>query len=86
MDFIYTEEFQEYYIVIFHVDDIPFSAMIDKQTKAVIDISTLTSGVYNKGHHPYNKDTSLKQIDWLPVNYFEVEEALVGYFNNEGTR
>ena len=86
MDFIYTEEFQNYYLAIFHVDDIPFSAMVDKETKTVIDISTLTSGVYNNGYHPYNKDTSLKEIDWLSVSYFEVEEALVGYFNNEGTR
>lgn len=86
MDFIYTEEFQDYYIVIFKVDEIPFSAMIDKETKKIIDISTLTSGVYTKGHQPYDKDTSMKQIDWLPVSYFEIEDALMGYFNNEGTR
>ena len=45
MDFIYTDEFDNYFLTIFKIDGIPFSAMIDKVSKEVIDISTLVSGV-----------------------------------------
>lgn len=82
MNFNYTDELDNYYLVTFNVEGIPFAAQVDKESKAVIDITTLTSGVHNNGHHPYNKDTSLKQIDWLPVNYFEIEDALVEFFTN----
>lgn len=84
MDFIFTEEFQDYYLVIFNVCGIDFSSIIDKETKRVVDIFTLKNGKY--GSVPYNENTSLKTLTCLPVNYFEVEDALIGYFNNEGTR
>ena len=82
MDFIYTDEFDNYFLTIFKIDGIPFSALTDKVSKEVIDISTLVSGVYNASH-PYNQNMSLKEIDWLSVNYFEIEDALVEYFTNE---
>ena len=81
MNFDYTDELDNYYLVTFTVDGIPFAAQVDKETKQVIDITTLASGVQNASR-PYNIDTSLKQIDWLSVNYFEVEDALVEFFTN----
>ena len=81
MNFNYTDELDNYYLVTFNVEGIPFAAQVDKESKRVIDITTLTSGVYNASH-PYNIDTSLKQIDWLPVNYFEIEDAIVEFFTN----
>lgn len=80
MNFDYTDEFENYFLVIFHINDIPFSAIVDKESHNVIDISTLVSGNYN-GSHPYNKDTSLKQIDWLDVNYFDYEDTIKEYFD-----
>ena len=81
MDFTYTDEL-DYYLVIFNIEDIPFSAQIDKESKQVIDISTMTNGVFNASH-PYNINTPLKQINWLPVSYFDIEDVLVEFFKNE---
>ena len=80
MNFDYTEEFDDYFLVIFKIDDMPFSAIVDKETHDVEDVSTLTSGIYNSSH-PYDKDTSLKNIDWLPVNYFEIVVVIKEYFD-----
>lgn len=82
MNFDYTDELENYYLTIFHVNGIPCSAIVDKESKKVIDISTLTSGVYN-GSHPYNKDTSLKCIDWIDISYYDLEEAIEEYFTTE---
>lgn len=82
MNFDYTDELDNYFLVIFKIEGIPFSAQVDKESKSVIDICTLANGVYNASY-PYNINTTLKQIDWLPLNYFEVEDALVEYFTNE---
>ena len=80
MNFDYTEEFDNYFLVIFKIDNIPFSVIVDKETHDVVDVSTLTNGIYNSSH-PYDKDTSLKSIDWLPVNYFEIVDVIKEYFD-----
>ena len=81
MNFDYTEEFNDYFLVIFNINTIPFSAIVDKGTHNVVDVSTLVNGVYNSSY-PYDKDTSLKTINWLPVNYFEVVDAIKEFFDN----
>lgn len=76
----YTDELENYFLLIFKVEGIPCAGMVDKETHEVIDLFLLTSGVYN-GSHPYNKDTSLKEVDWLPINYFNLEDDIKKYFN-----
>ena len=75
---IISFELDEYYLFIFKVDGIPCSAMVDKESKKVIDIFTLVNGNYN-GSHPYDKNTSLKNINWMPITYFEVEKVMLEY-------
>lgn len=82
MDFEYTDEFDKYFLTIFKIDGVPFSALVDKESKSVIDISTLINGIYNASH-PYNQNTSLKEIDWLSVNYYDIEKVITEYFTNE---
>ena len=71
-------ELDEYYLIVFKIVGVPFYAMVDKESRAVIDIYTLTNGNHNASH-PYDKDTSLKFIDWLPLNYFEMESIINDY-------
>ena len=80
MNFDYTDEFENFFLVIFHINGIPFSALVDKESHSVIDISTLVSGNYNASH-PYDRDTPLKHIDWLGVDYFTYESAIKEYFD-----
>lgn len=80
MNFDYTDEFENYFLVIFRIDGVPFSALVDKESHNVIEITTLVSGIYNASH-PYDKDTSLKSIEWLNVDYFAFEDAIKEYFD-----
>ena len=80
MNFDYTEEFENYFLVLFNINNIPFSAIVDKETHNVIDIVTLKNGMDNS-EHSYDKDTSMKTMTWLPVSYFEVEDVIKKYFN-----
>ena len=38
MNFDYTDELDNYFLVIFKIEGIPFSAQVDKESKSVIDI------------------------------------------------
>lgn len=79
MNFDYTE-LNDYFLVIFKIDGIPFASIVDKENKSVVDVFTLDSGVHN-GSHAYDTNTSLKKIDWLSLGYFEIEEAIYEYFS-----
>lgn len=71
-------ELDDYYLIFFKICGIPFYAQVDKESRVVIDITTLANGNYNASH-PYDKNTSLKFIDWLPLNYFEMESVVNDY-------
>ena len=80
MNFTYTDEL-DYYLVLFSIDGVEFSAIVDKESKSVVDIVTLKNGI--RFDTPYNENTSLKTMNWLSLNYFDVEDALVEFFKNE---
>lgn len=81
MEFTYTDEL-DYILVMFNIDGVHFSSIVDKESKKVVDIFTLNNGRYG-AINPYNENTSLKNITWLPVTYFEVEKAIEDFFANE---
>lgn len=79
MNFMYTDEL-DYYLVIFEIQNVPFYSLVDKETRTVIDILTLDNSK-KLGKNAYVCDTSLKRIDWLPLNYYEVEKAISDFFS-----
>ena len=53
MNFDYTDELEHYYLTIFHVNGIPCSAIVDKESKKVIVSVVLINCAYQNSTAKY---------------------------------
>lgn len=71
-------EMDGWYFVVFTFDGIAFGCCVDKESREVVDISTLHSGIIH--NVPFDHGTDLKRLgNTIGLDYFEVCNLLKTY-------